>query len=341
MSDIPPLAPLERRYRQLMRVYPSAYRRTREDEIVGVLLACAAPGQTRPTAAERWDVVRGGLRAWWVATPSGPVSSRWLDVASVVAVVLPLMFALNAIIGIGDVIANWITYPMLERSLPARSILVGLVGWTIVSVNILRQRWRGASYAAIVTALVSVGFDYRAHLVLDPEAVVSQRLMALLPAAVLYGFVVMLLCRAGTGARGLALLGRPLLVVTAAALTFGSSTLVTKISDDFAPGSVPGPLFRAGITWAAIAFALATIAMLLRRRRAATTIAVVAVALVALVAPVAYFARLHWLADPVIAPCVQALAIVAVPIGVAVLASLGGHPQALADEPGFPETSPS
>jgi hypothetical protein len=54
---------LERRYRRLLRTYPSGYRREREDEIIGTFLDGAAPGQTRPTAADTADIVVAGLRA--------------------------------------------------------------------------------------------------------------------------------------------------------------------------------------------------------------------------------------------------------------------------------------
>lgn len=53
---------LERRYRRLLRSYPSGYRRERGDEIIATFLDGAAPGQTRPTAADTADIVVAGLR---------------------------------------------------------------------------------------------------------------------------------------------------------------------------------------------------------------------------------------------------------------------------------------
>lgn len=316
---------LERGYRRMMRVYPRSYRQARADEIVGVLLDDAAPGQTRPRGVERWDLLCGGLRAWWAAPPSGPVSTRWLDAASGMAVVLPVMFAINAFIGIGNVVTTWIDHPLLERSLPARSILVGLVGWTLVAVNILRARCRSASHAATVTAFVSVGFDFIARLTMSPDVALGQPLFALLPSVVLLGFVVIMLARPGTGERGVRLLGWKLLVVTAASLSFGSNALVAWISDNFMPGSSSGPLYQSAIVLAAAATMFAVICVLLRRRSAGTTLAVLTVVAVAFISPVGYFVRLHWLGDPRITSTLQALVIVAAPIAIAVFSSVSHH----------------
>ncbi|MBQ1025496.1 hypothetical protein [Micromonospora sp. C95] len=53
---------LERRYRQLMRAYPTDYRHDRGDEIVGTYLDLADPRRRWPSVADAADLVRGGLR---------------------------------------------------------------------------------------------------------------------------------------------------------------------------------------------------------------------------------------------------------------------------------------
>lgn len=55
---------LESAYRRVLRRFPAAYRADWEDEMVGVLLASAAPGQQRPHRADLADLVRAGIRAW-------------------------------------------------------------------------------------------------------------------------------------------------------------------------------------------------------------------------------------------------------------------------------------
>jgi hypothetical protein len=54
-------SPLERRYRSLLALYPKAFRREHEQEMLSVLLAAASEGQRRPRLAESADLVRSAL----------------------------------------------------------------------------------------------------------------------------------------------------------------------------------------------------------------------------------------------------------------------------------------
>ncbi|MFI6317804.1 hypothetical protein ACIBG8_09820 [Nonomuraea sp. NPDC050556] len=54
--------PLEARYRRLLACYPRDHRARHEEEMIGVLLAGARPGRTRPRPAEAADLVWGALR---------------------------------------------------------------------------------------------------------------------------------------------------------------------------------------------------------------------------------------------------------------------------------------
>jgi hypothetical protein len=53
---------LERGYRRMVALYPRAFRRDSEEEIVGVLMASARPGQRRVGLAESADLIRGAVR---------------------------------------------------------------------------------------------------------------------------------------------------------------------------------------------------------------------------------------------------------------------------------------
>jgi hypothetical protein len=59
---------LERRYRRLLALYPRAFRREHEEEMLVVLMACARNGRRRPGLADSVDVVRNAiwmrLRPW-------------------------------------------------------------------------------------------------------------------------------------------------------------------------------------------------------------------------------------------------------------------------------------
>jgi hypothetical protein len=52
---------LERRYRSLLALYPKAFRREHEQEILSVLMAAAHEGQKRPRLAESADLLRNAI----------------------------------------------------------------------------------------------------------------------------------------------------------------------------------------------------------------------------------------------------------------------------------------
>jgi len=61
---------LERGYRRVLAWYPRSFLADSEEEILAVLLATAAEGQTRVGWAEAWDLVRGAVRMrLWPAAP--------------------------------------------------------------------------------------------------------------------------------------------------------------------------------------------------------------------------------------------------------------------------------
>jgi hypothetical protein len=55
------LAFLERRYRRLLKLYPRAFRAEHEQEILSVLMACAAEGQRWPGRADAANLIRSAL----------------------------------------------------------------------------------------------------------------------------------------------------------------------------------------------------------------------------------------------------------------------------------------
>jgi hypothetical protein len=72
-------ANLERAYRRLLAWYPREFRRESGQEFLGVLMACAPPGQRRPGLAEAADLIRNGL--WMRLRPSVPRSARTVRAA--------------------------------------------------------------------------------------------------------------------------------------------------------------------------------------------------------------------------------------------------------------------
>ena len=82
---------LENRYRRLLRWYPVDHRRVHEEEMLGVLLAAAAPEQTRPSVRDALDLVRGGLGIRIRRTPSALAEAGWCDGAALLSVIAPLI----------------------------------------------------------------------------------------------------------------------------------------------------------------------------------------------------------------------------------------------------------
>ena len=60
-QDTERAAALERRYRRLLRCYPPGHRQVHREEMLGVLLATARPGQRAPGARQTVNLVACGL----------------------------------------------------------------------------------------------------------------------------------------------------------------------------------------------------------------------------------------------------------------------------------------
>jgi hypothetical protein len=85
---------LERGYRRLLRWYPPSYRGRHEEEILGVLMAAAQPGQRRPSARESLDLLWSALKIRIRMTLRGADSQPWAAALALVGVLLPLLMLL-------------------------------------------------------------------------------------------------------------------------------------------------------------------------------------------------------------------------------------------------------
>ena len=65
---------LERRYRRLLKCFPTRYRHEHEQEILSVLMAGAAEGQRRPGLADSADLVMSAIFIRWREVTRQP---RW------------------------------------------------------------------------------------------------------------------------------------------------------------------------------------------------------------------------------------------------------------------------
>jgi hypothetical protein len=90
---------LETRYRRLLRWFPAEHRAVHQEEMLGVLMAGAEPGRTRPGQAESADLLLGAARIRLRpgrALVDGP---GWRDALAVYSIAAPLLVLISALIG--------------------------------------------------------------------------------------------------------------------------------------------------------------------------------------------------------------------------------------------------
>ncbi|MEV4642417.1 hypothetical protein AB0J80_34215 [Actinoplanes sp. NPDC049548] len=242
---------LETRYRRLLGAYPADHRRVYAEEMLGVLLAGARPGQRCPDLGEAADLLCSGMRAragrsWFALRSSG-----WRDAAAVAALVGAALLAasagrrlLDALVlsqdpdlPAGDLVARtavWLLVFFAVATGLRRSAVVLGVGGLLVEAGAIvagmpgeplrpiRMSWAPMLAALVVTMLVLARRGRPAARVLG----IRGTWLTLAPAAVaLWGWVIMLSSpvRALVGRAGVVqILGlvtvRDMVLVTAAAL---------------------------------------------------------------------------------------------------------------------------
>ena len=85
---------LEGGYRRLLRWYPALYRKRHEEEILGVLMAAAQPGQRRPGTRDSLDLLWSAVKIRIRMTLRGADSQPWAAALAMVGVLLPLLMLL-------------------------------------------------------------------------------------------------------------------------------------------------------------------------------------------------------------------------------------------------------
>ncbi|MDQ2740671.1 MAG: hypothetical protein M3Y35_19080 [Actinomycetota bacterium] len=185
-------AELEARYRRVLRVFPGQYRRDREEEVVGVLLAAAAAGQSRPSWGEKVSLLVQAGRVWVrTAVSPDPVGNH--RAGSVLSVLLPLVL----LYPVARTALSAITLPwsFLVTNHPDQGAwaLWGLTAIAVVVGPAALPRWLAAAgtvwfggvlaWGAVTgqTGIVSAGFGYFAIqvtawcLLADPHRVRTGR----------------------------------------------------------------------------------------------------------------------------------------------------------------------
>ena len=176
-----PAASLERGYRRLLRCYPAGHRDVHGEEMLGVLLAGARPGQRRPGLPESASLICGAVRIRLRGTwPDS--SDRWRDTLAQTSLVLPLLIAAVALTQLA-LHAPGGQQPAIARWLMPHLYLVSWNGpewWPLVPLAALAVPaalgWRqGTGFVALPLAAlcaIQVGSDMlNAHRGIEPSLI--------------------------------------------------------------------------------------------------------------------------------------------------------------------------
>jgi hypothetical protein len=291
--------------------------------MAAVLMDSAAPGQICPTAAERWDLVRGGLRARFGALGSRPVARAWLDVVAAAVVVLPVVLLVREAVAWLSLAAAGLL-PVLAAEGPGggRLIFARLVGWAAVSWSLLTRRDRGAGWWSAGTSVVVVGVSVYQVVTRAPAPMWAHDLAVLAPSVVLLAALSAGLSSRSLPARGRALLGRPLVAVAGAALAATSDAGIEIIARLRSGGLASAwTVFAALIAFVAVCGVLATAIVAVRRGGAAVA-AVTAVTALVLVEPLGFALALEDHRAIAAWTLVRIGAVVIVPLATAFLCTL-------------------
>ncbi|MEU8113579.1 hypothetical protein [Micromonospora sp. NPDC048947] len=156
---------LEHGYRWLLACYPRAYRRQYEDELIGVLLDDASPGQRRPAARDVLALLGGALHAHVRQARARFSADSWREAAQAFGLIAALMlFVRAARVPVLHLAMFADSYP---EGLGEKFVLwpVGLVAllWLTVAVSAVFGWGRAAAAIAVCCAsfeVVRVAEDY-------------------------------------------------------------------------------------------------------------------------------------------------------------------------------------
>jgi hypothetical protein len=147
-------ATLERRYRQLLVMYPAEHRRKHQDEMLGVLMTGAHAGQRWPRLADTANLIWGALLIRLRPARPGTAWPLWRDALAVVSVLLPLAFLANA--------AIWDITPLTVQqaghgalALLVRETLISDAVWIVLTALVLLRLRR---VAIVVTGGLLIWF---------------------------------------------------------------------------------------------------------------------------------------------------------------------------------------
>jgi len=164
VPDTERAAALERRYRRLLRCYPPGHRQVHREEMLGVLLATARPGQRAPGARQTVNLVTCGLAIRGRRALSSLADESWQDALAVVSLITPavmlIIAALDVAVAIRVAVVEHYAYPLAGPFWQTWlvSFLDGpvtvMISWlAVVLLGLTGRRRPAAAIASIALAL--------------------------------------------------------------------------------------------------------------------------------------------------------------------------------------------
>jgi hypothetical protein len=230
-------AALERRYLRLLRCYPPAHRAFHREEMLGVLLAAARPGQRTPGLGQTVNLAACGLGIRVRRIPGWLAADAGQDALAVVSLITPAVVfillaleqgAMNA--PAGARIPFW-TLPSFRES------VVVMIAWLAVVLLGLTGRQRKAAAIAFISLTLALLVQLVVLVVLmQPSHDLSGGLVQFLPfgdvPVVLASLAACSLALSPGPQRGLAIVGwrRACLMIAALSAGFGFPAIVQLVN---------------------------------------------------------------------------------------------------------------
>jgi hypothetical protein len=156
-------AVLERRYLRLLRCYPPAHRAFHREEMLGVLLAAARPGQRTPGLRETVNLAACGLVIRVRRIPGWLAADAGQDALAVVSLIVPAVVFILLVLEWAALNAAasarapfWTLLPVLPPSSSAGESVVVMIAWLAVVVLGLTGRRRTAAKIASVSLMLAL-----------------------------------------------------------------------------------------------------------------------------------------------------------------------------------------
>jgi hypothetical protein len=158
VSPAPEPAALERRYRRLLRCYPPSHREAHREEMLGVLLAAARPGQRTPGLGQAVNLAACGLVIRVRRIPGWLAAGAGQDALAVVSLIAPAVVLILLALGRGAMDATaaarvpfWTLLPVL----PSLGESVVVLAWLAVVLLGLTGRRRTAAAIASISLTIA------------------------------------------------------------------------------------------------------------------------------------------------------------------------------------------